>query len=97
VEGNLMYFRDHVITEGTNVTIRRGDKWESLNPGDEIVLLETGTAIDMGIGVVKETMYCPYNEVPQYALDANQERLKVMYTDFDPSQFVTVVMFEVKK
>ena len=94
---NLMYFRDHEFTSGTNVTIRQGIKWDYLNPGDEISLLETGTAIDLGTGVVKEIMGGTYRDLPGYILEAHHEDLHSMYDDFDDYKYVTVVMFELKQ
>lgn len=91
---NIMYFRDHEFVSGTNVTIRQGTKWGYLKPGDELTLLETGTAMELGTGVVKEIMSGIYNELPEYVLESPHESLHSMYEDFSDDNFVTVVFFE---
>lgn len=92
----VMYFRDPTFKKGdTNVTIRRGDKWNSLVAGDRITFLEVGTAHELGQGTVKECFYGKYDELPDVILGCNQESINEMYTDFEESEYVTVVIFEV--
>lgn len=93
----VMYFRDPTFKRGdTNVTIRRGYKWNSLVRGDKITFLEVGTAHELGIGTVKECFYDKYDQLPDIIRGFNQESINEMYTDFDESEYVTVVMFEVE-
>jgi hypothetical protein len=101
-----MYFRDEEIhADGPNVTIRKGEKWNKLNPGEKFELVETGTANTIGYGVAKETMTMPFMEVPDYIFDrkvlpATQTRsqmlkeLKSNYENFEKHDIVTVVLFD---
>lgn len=93
---NTMYFREPPLAGMPNVTIRRGEKWKRLNPGETIELLEVGTSNSFGSGVVKEVFYCPYNKLPDYVFWHNREDVRSMYDGFNVNEYVTVVIFEAK-
>lgn len=92
---HLMYFRDQIFyKDKPNITIRKGEKWRDLLPGDEIYLMETGTGAEIGKASVKEIMVSKYNEIPETISKKNQESPFEMYEDFNENDDVVVVFFE---
>jgi hypothetical protein len=101
----ILLFKNPIFREGLNVTVRNGIKWNSLKPGEEISVRETGKE-DVELFKAKVLLACvtDISELPNYWLTfehdgscATVEGIKngmdTVYGEGNWGPIVTVVMF----
>lgn len=68
----VMHFKSGSVHPGLNLTVRAGDKWGHLMPGEHLTLQETGSNRVIGSGEVVFTLETSFEHIPEAWFKYNQ-------------------------
>lgn len=101
-----LLFSNPVFHDGLNVTVRNGDKWMKVSPGDSLDIKETGQDAVIRNGAVVGKALIPFGLVPEnwlalehdpscHALAGLLAEMKRVYPGFNENSMVTVLIFRI--
>lgn len=102
-----IYFHNGVFDKKRHVTVRKGNKWNSVKPGEALAIVDLETESISRTGKVLGTEVMRFDTIPEEMLTMSSNpdcktkagllnNMRSIYSDFEPEEDVTVIFFEVE-